>query len=212
MWSSDWGETWSFPQGLPDIVARIYINPFDIYDMATDSLGQIHLLVVGNLYSGEFAPPDENQPPGLYHYIWDGEKWSGPITIYEGSWYPEYPHLVISQGNQLHSTWFLRQDPFAPNSPHQVWYASGRSSAPSVIPTARPTPSPTSSTMPVLSRDSDVTPTPEFDPSEWQDSDPPLSSEGLYSEQDDLFLIGISLFPALLLAAMVMIIIRIRRR
>ncbi len=37
MWSTDYGESWSSPQTLPEIVSRNIDNPFDVYDMATDS-------------------------------------------------------------------------------------------------------------------------------------------------------------------------------
>ncbi len=34
-----------------------------------------------------------------------------------GGWYPEYPRLVIDDGNQMYATWFLRQDLSSPMHP-----------------------------------------------------------------------------------------------
>jgi hypothetical protein len=115
MWSEDFGTTWSPPKTLPGIVSRTSSTPFDMYDMATDSAGHIHLLVVGRLGSS-------NKPsPGLYHFEWDGQAWSEPTALYEGTWYPEYPNLVVHEGHQLHATWFMRQDLFQAAEPNQIW-------------------------------------------------------------------------------------------
>jgi hypothetical protein len=124
MWSTDWGETWSTPQTLPGLAARGWNSPFDIYDMAADATGQIHLLA-----TAEPAPqPDayvSGTPPVLYHLAWNGEEWSEPTPVYAGHGYPEYPHVVVDGDDELHATWFVRAEAVGDAVPHQVWYAHG---------------------------------------------------------------------------------------
>jgi hypothetical protein len=151
-WSTDLGESWSFPATLSGIVARRWGSSFDAYDMATDSAGHIHLLIVGHLSETGIAPKPDQGPPGLYHFEWNGNSWSSPNLIYEGTWYPEYPHLVVHAGNQLHATWFAREHPWEATLPHQIWYAHGRSASLAVQPTLAttdtpPPPSPTLDTI-----------------------------------------------------------------
>lgn len=218
MWSVDWGESWSPPQTLPNIVARPWGSPFDVYDMATDSAGHIHLLATGHFSPGQGAASDEQSPPGLYHFEWDGHDWSPPLPVYEGNWYPEYPHLVIDRGNQLHATWFVRKDPWEVVAPHQVWYAHGQSQSPAESPMAEstllpadepetigtPTPYPTPALRP--------TPTIALDPDLAQVSAPPGIADSIYTETDDLILLVKSLAPAALVIAAMVIGIRARRR
>jgi hypothetical protein len=86
MWSSDWGENWTSPESLPGIVARDNINQFDIYDIASDSQGHIHLLATGNLLDLAAPSTEESKgTPGLYHFEWDGSRWAGPTAVYEGA-------------------------------------------------------------------------------------------------------------------------------
>jgi hypothetical protein len=124
LWSLDWGATWSPPRAIPGILARPWDTPSDIYDLATDAAGHLHLLAVG-------LPPQAPrlQPPRLYHLEWYGDAWSAPAPVYDGDWYPEYPHLVIDRGNQLHATWFVRADLSSERIAHQVWYAHGQAEA-----------------------------------------------------------------------------------
>jgi hypothetical protein len=213
-WTADWGQTWSTPQTLPALVARAWSSPFDMYDMATDSAGHIHLLVVAHFSESQATLSENAGPPGLYHLEWDGSRWSEPSLIYEGSWYPEYPHLAIARGNQLHVTWFLRQDPNLaenPVAPQQVWYTSGRSQAPEVAPATRPTPTPGSQIQPGLSGEGIAEATPTIDPQALQNAGPRLPSEGLYTENDELLLLVKSIVPAGVLVILMFIIIRVRR-
>jgi len=205
MWSTDQGENWSPPQALPNIVARRWSGPFDIYDMATDSAGDIHLLVGGHLSAVQEEPPPGGPPHGLYHLKWDGDDWSTPSSVYEGSWYPEYPHLVIDRGNQLHATWYIREDLWEDMTPHQVWYAHGQSQAPAETPVARPMPTLTSesevATAPTPVSSPTVTPYPELN------SDTPPLPGGLYTEDDELLQLAVALLPVSLL---ILVIIAVR--
>lgn len=220
MWSTDRGESWSPPQTLPKVVARPWSGPFDVYDMATDSAGHIHLLATGHLPAQQNVPQAEQEPPGLYHFEWDGHNWSSPAPVYEGSWYPEYPHLVIDRGNQLHATWFLRKDLWNEAIPHQVWYAHGQSQAPAEVHMVRPTLTPSSE--PELAMTSTSTPsptptlpptlTPTLDPDLTEVSIPPGTTDSIYTEVDDLILLMKSLAPAALVIAVVVFGVRAWRR
>jgi len=64
-WSNDYGRHWSAPEPIPGILARPWTIPFDLYDMATDSAGVIHLLAVGRL------SPERDAPLALYCLAWD---------------------------------------------------------------------------------------------------------------------------------------------
>jgi hypothetical protein len=183
-----------------------------MYDMATDSAGHIHLLVVGHLS----AERDNQKPPGLYHFEWDGEDWSSPTPVYEESWYPEYPHLVIHRGNQLHATWFIRQDVFNAIEPHQIWYAHGQSSAPAETPVARPTSEPVSQSevveTPTPSPAPTSVPTSTLDPDLAQLSVPAEATDSIYTETDELLLLLKSLAPAALIVVVIVIGVRALRR
>jgi hypothetical protein len=179
--------------------------------MATDSAGHIHLLVVGHLS----IERDDEKPPGLYHFEWNGSDWSSPGPVYQVDWYPEYPQIVIDRGNQLHATWFTRKQPYEDEiTPYKIWYAHGQSQAPAeqpvTLPTATPipvpevTPTPTSTPTP--------TPTPTLDPDLTQVSIASGATETIYTETDDLLLLAKSLLPVVFMIVVVIFGIRLQRR
>lgn len=141
-WSSNRGVSWHEPQILPGLYARVWEDTqFDSYDLVADSAGTIHLVAVGRLRPNA----EESQ---LYHLSWDGRRWSDPNIIYPSIGWPESPRLAISQGNQLHAVWFVRDRlDLAYHSRYQVWYSHVIVDAPSEAlpppPTATPLPSPT---------------------------------------------------------------------
>ncbi|NMC54491.1 MAG: exo-alpha-sialidase [Chloroflexi bacterium] len=128
-WSGDWGQTWTLPQTLPNIASSQLENSFDIYDMAVDASGHIHLVATGYLASNRIESADFSNPPGLFHFEWDGEKWSLPQLIFQSNWYPLYPKISISHGNQLYVVWHMREDIYSQKDYHQLWFAHGTSSA-----------------------------------------------------------------------------------
>jgi len=200
-WSADQGESWSSPQTLPKIFAKSWGNPFDLYDMATDSTGHIHLLVVAR------ESQEEDALVGVYHLAWDGSDWSAPTKIFAvEKLYPEYPKIVVHEGNQLHAVWFTREGSVWDQEVlREIWYASGRSSAPQQLatpmptltppppPTATPYPDPTATPYPTLSLENTGLP------------------DGLRTEGDDVFRLAIALSP-IVLVVLVVIAVRMGRR
>jgi len=207
-WSTDRGQTMSPPEEIPGLYTRSYDNTsFDAYDMATDSAGHIHLVAVGHSRLPEVR--GERIPLGVYHLVWDGASWSAPdpIAVYaEDEGFPEYPKIVVSEGNKLHAVWFVRDQQFG-GEHYQILYSSSLSAAPHQtpmpIPTPTPTPLPTSTPLPPPTS----TPFPTLIPGT---SQPP---EGLYTENDEVGQLAVALSPiALLVLAIAAVKLRWWRR
>lgn len=184
-WSADHGQHWSGPKAVPEVYARPWAIPFDLYDMAADSAGNIHLLVVGR------EIPERLAPVRVYQLVWDGESWSRPTAVSSEGGFPEYPRLVISEGNHLHAVWFVRESLWG-ESNHEVWYWEAYSAAPHETPVPSPTPPPTVT----------VAPSPTCSPA--HTSYPTLPVHGqlptdLYTETDRVLRLGLALSPVLLL-------------
>jgi len=208
MWSTDYGQSWSPPGSLPNVMARTWGGPFDTYDMATDSNGHIHLLAVVDLS----AERRRNKfPPGLYHFEWNGSSWSAPNTVYEGDWYPQYPKLVISRGNQFDAVWFVADDVWNGKKPNQVWYAHGQSNAPAETPQPLPTFTPTP--LPPTPQPT-VTPTvqPTIAPEAALAEVPAGLVDSIFTEYDEVILLLKSLVPAVLIVVVVVLAVRYFRR
>ena len=191
-WSSDGGVTWSVMPTIHNMSARPWTIPFDMYDMASDSNGTIHLVVVGQ-------PSDKDTIPGVYHLIWDGVRWSKPEKIFwQDNLYPEYPKIVISEGNQIHTAWFTREGGVWNSTIHHVWYSRGQADAPFVAIIPPPTP-----TTPA------ITLTPTLYPS--ATPQPTISSEGIginspTKEYEYLRVLAIVLSPVALLLGVIFLI------
>lgn len=196
-WSENGGESWERPGEIPGIWARPWSTPFDIFDMTTDSAGQIHLLVVGR------EAPETDVDLGIYHLVWNGESWSEPAKVFSvPNLFPEYPKIVVQGGNQLHATWFTREgDIFDTWASREVWYSRSESSAPrvEVTPVSTPTPRP-----PTLTPPARATAT-LFPTISAQDSGLP---KGLYSETDDIGRLLIALLPVVVLTAGIFLVTR----
>jgi hypothetical protein len=185
--SSDNGASWSPPMVIPDIFARPWTIPFDMYDMATDSGGHIHLVVVGRLSL-------EEDRLGVYHLEWNGTSWSPPTAIYRGAGFPEYPKIVISEGNKLHVAWFVRDDLWEVGN-YEIWYSSSQSASPAQTPVPPPTSTPTPTATPAATATPTATPYPTLAPGAT------ALPDGLYTESDDLLQLLVGLVPVLVLVA-----------
>jgi hypothetical protein len=190
-WSSDGGSSWGAPATIPGIFARPWTTPLDMYDMATDSAGHIHLVMVGREALGE------NAPLGVYHLEWDGTNWSTARRIHSDPvLYPEYPRIAISRGNQLHVVWFTRESLWGFEN-REVWYSSSQSAAPYQTPVPSPTPTSTPTPVPLPSPTPTITPFPTLGPS---GTDLP---EGLYTESDEVLRLIIALSPMMVVILLV---------
>ncbi len=188
--SEDRGITWSEPQPIPGFYARRWRSPYDAYDMATDALGRIHLVAVGDT-----SPTTARSPESLYHLVWDGERWSEiePIALYPGPANPEFPRITIEKGYRLHVVWFVRPEGVVTKGV-KVWYAERTLDDVEPHPTPTWTPTPTATPRPTLT----PTPTPPPSPT------PSVASEGglppgaeLYTESDELRILLLSLLGVL---------------
>ena len=193
-WSTDGGQSWEAPSAIPGVFARPWTTPFDMYDMAADSAGHIHLLAVGRLSQARDAML------GVYHLVWDGERWSLPTRLIAAAdLYPEYPKIIVHEGNQLHAAWFTREgSEFEDDSNREVWYSTSQSSAPyqpatplpsptPVPPTAMPTPVPTITPYPTVSFENTGLP------------------DDLHTDSDDALRLAIALSPVALIVLAVVV-------
>ncbi len=194
------GKEWSAPQPIPGIWPQESTAVFDVYDIAADSRGVLHLVVAGR-----------NAPTGrqaIFRLEWNGNTWSAPeqVSPYEG--YPEFPRIAVGLGNTLHVVWFTKQWPgYEEGQEMHTWYSMRRISAPAWTPAPLPTPTPTSP-PPTPSPVPSPTPFPTVPP----DAVRPFNPATLYTESDELTGVILSLLPALVLVVAVLTVSRWRRR
>lgn len=191
-WSTDRGKTFTEPQPIPRLYARPWVSPFDAYDMATDGVGNVHLVAVG-----ASTVPTAATPLALYHTAWTGEEWTRPEVIawYPGPENPEYPRIAVEGGSRLHVVWFTRPEGVS-STGVQVWY-SGRDLGLEVIPEPTWTPTPMPVPPPPTSTPSPLPPVPTPMPESFVPS--PVIS--LYTEDDELAILGAAVLPVLVLIA-----------
>lgn len=130
------GRDWTSPSQVGGIVRGV-ARPFDRYDMATDSAGRLHLVLV--------AFTDTSTTMALLHSEWLGYTWANPDTIARASIapFPEWPRVAIGEGNRLHVVWFGGSSAGVDRVPTGIWYSSKVTSAPrvaTVAPTAAAAP------------------------------------------------------------------------
>ena len=191
-WSADGARSWSAPSTLPRLFARPWGSSFDMYDMARDSAGHIHLLVVGR----ESERWDAQL--SVYYCEWDGDSWSSPIKVYSGDSFPEYPKITISHGNWLHAVWFVHDGTWIEGAQREVYYSNTHSAAPYQTPVPSPTPTVTPAATPTATSMPAPTAYPTIS------SDTGGLPNGLNTENDELLQLMVALSPvALLVAAMV---------
>ncbi len=192
--SADGGSSWSEPAVIPNLLARaLNDTPYDAYDMAVDSAGHLHLLVIGRTNSTELLP-------SVLHIEWDGKRWSAPTKLFSATDPPERPAITVSRGNKLHVAWFVRarEDQFAGGGDYQVWYAQGQSDAPHSTPPPTLPPPPTPTLVPTQTPMPTSTPYPTLAPGT---SDLPT---GLRTESDELLQLATALLPLVLLVVLIM--------
>lgn len=118
------GQVWSSSLPIPGIQAGIP-RPFDVYDLATDSAGHLHLVMVG--------VPNGANAMALLHSEWDGQQWADPQTIASAPLFPEYPKIAIGEGRRLHVVWFDGDAPGVDRHPVGIWYSTAITTAPAIV-------------------------------------------------------------------------------
>jgi BNR repeat-like domain len=215
--STDKGRNWSSPQRIPGLWGSlaVYNAVLDCLSMTVDSAGDIHLVSVGRTAQDQTVL-------SVLHTKWSG-AWSVPDVIHTqqpgptGD-VPQWPRIVVGEGNRLHVAWYLRRgglqnnitDEEIPN--YEIWYSTATTNAPALVAQPVPTlvPLATSRVAPTLV----VVPTtapvlPEAN------RVPPGAAANLTwmrSELDDYLRLAISLAPALAVLVLVIGILRLRRR
>lgn len=225
--STDQAQSWSAPKLIPGVVTRSIYNDLDDYDMAVDSAGHLHLVLVGRdaqAVAAAVNQPQSKQPlNNVYHLEWNGSGWSEPDPIFTSTNgdLPEWPRIAIANGNQLHIVWFNRDKAHIFSSEggkYQIWYDHGLAAAPAVAPLAWPTPTPSptpaTATTPTVTPVPTTTPspTPTLDPSLAQVSIPDGTTTSIYGDNDEVFLLAKSLLPAALIIVVVIVAVRFWRR
>jgi len=202
-WTEDGGGRWSRPASLQGVYARDWGIPFDMYEMATDSAGHIHALVVGR------SEPVFGATLQLYHLVWDGSAWSGPTIVWQGEGFPEYPRLAVSGGNHLHAVWFVRDDLWLGRT-YDVWYSDLEVAAPHHTPAPTFTPLPSSTPTPTMTPHPTATPYPTL--SRARDEGAPSQALTSDSEAAGVLRVAVSLAPLAGLLLVIAAVSRARRR
>ncbi len=188
--STDNGASWSPPLPIPGVVAKDWTAwSLDSYDAATDSGGNVHLVVLGRL-----SPSEESL--SVLHLVWNGTTWSSPVRVFTSLDPPEWPRIAIGGGNQIYATWFTRDREHIHDTEHaqyQIWCASSQSASPAQTPIPPPTSTPTPTATPLATATPTATPYPTLAPGGT------ALPDGLYTESDDLLRLLIGLVPVLVL-------------
>lgn len=208
--SSNQGRTWTTPNPIPNLMGgwSLYQGRLDGYDMAADSAGDLHLVLVGRREA-------EQAVLEVLHAKWDGTVWSQPepIATYEED-VPEWPRIDVALGNQLHVVWFVRDREHvwdSANGEYSIWYSRGESEAPSLnpktlmqsaLPTVEPSTTPAEPTEPIANAEATAIPSL---PSEFSD-------KRIDTEADALEVLALSMIPSAILFALVLIAPRTRNR
>lgn len=195
--SVDNGASWSPPLPIPGVVAKELIGgSLDSYDAATDSGGNVHLVIIGRL-----SPSEENL--SVLHLVWNGATWSSPARVFTSPDPPEWPRIAIGGGNRIYATWFTRDREHIYDTDHgqyQIWCASSQSASPAQTPVPLPTSTPMPMATPWATATPTATPYPTLAPGGT------ALPGGLYTESDDLFRLLVGLAPMLILVVAILVI------
>lgn len=214
--SRDQGRSWSSSQTIPDVwgIGDSSATRQDIYTMATDSAGNVHLVMVGR------RSPEQSERD-ILHLVWDGSSWSPPkiVATYQDD-LPEWPRLSISQGNLLRLVWHLRtnQGESAQNSSFEIWYADRILNSPRIEPESLPA-STFVAPQPISSFSVEPSPTPipsklievDLASAKKQRPDALIFSQSPRTENDEVLLILVALLPAMAVIGFVVLVAGLRR-
>lgn len=196
--SDDAGKTWSTPMVVPHVFGGWYLYParFDTYSLATDGDGNIHLGMVGR------SDRDESSTSlSVLELVWNGTGWSDAqaVSTLEGD-VPEWPRLVVANGNKIYMTWFVRKasDIWTNHTTNRIWYAHGVADAASIQSQPLPTLTASATATTIISAKTS-TPTPSGVADIATTLSPIENRPLVYSEKEYLLYAGISLLPVLLL-------------
>jgi hypothetical protein len=205
--SSNAGREWTAPKLIPNVwgAYSVYQGRTDDYAMATDSAGDIHLVLAGRI-------AQDQKSVSLLHLIWHNSTWAEPdIIVAPTGDVPEWPRIAVALGNQLQVVWFIRDEPHifdSENGQYTVWYSHRVSSASAATPVpAWPTIPPRAATRIVQVPAASPTPIPAIAPGL-----PNASTDSLFTETDDLILIAKGLLPAIIVIVLVIVVVRVRTR
>jgi len=201
-WSFDNGASWSDPLPIDGIIAKDWLPmSLDSAHCASDSTGNVHLLVLGYLHPWE-------EDLSLLYTVWNGEEWSEPYRLYTSANPPEWPRIAIGAGGEIHATWFTRDEAHIWESErgrYQVWAASMETGVSSFPAPATPTSVPTAPPALVTPRMPTPTPFPTIPP----DSAPP---RGIYTDWDDVSRLAVALAPLMVLIGVSLVVRALRRK
>jgi hypothetical protein len=174
-----------------------------MYDMATDSAGNIHLVASGRI-------EESSEEINIFHLVWDGEAWTGPYRISDTERWSMYPRIAISDGNNLHMVWFDKLGTdfgFSQEGPRSVWYSHSQSSAPPQTPL--PPNLPATATAPVTATPISMLPATPYPTAQLAEVDVSRMLGDLETENDELMQIALGLA---LVGALIGVVVAIRQR
>ena len=201
------GRSWETPKPIPGVWGErsIHNTRQSAFSMVRDSAGNLHLVMIGRL-------DPQQSSLNILHIIWDGKEWSQPeiIATYQED-VPEWPQAAIGLGNQLHVTWFVRaKDHIWDANPdfYTVFYSHRQVDAPALESVPLPSPTPTPTATPT------VTPTPRPTPPPSLRLSPiePEQTRTIFTENDDLMVIAVSVFPVLIFFGGLLLFVRNKYR
>lgn len=217
--SEDGGRTWGAAQYVPSVFSAVavYESVLDTYSMARDSLGNVHLVMVGRRAADETTLH-------VLHLTWNGSGWSPPSSIatYSGD-AAEWPRIAVGNGNRLFVVWFVRNAEGiwrSESGNYSVFFSTRLIDAPYATPTpfSTPPPVPTVETPVPTLGGADVTPLSVLAPPARlppESMQPPGRLESLQSissENDDVLLIMVATLPAALFILALVLLRRARLR
>ncbi len=209
--SQDNGERWSAPQRIAGVYNNVGLVDLrlDTIASATDSAGYVHVLLVGRTDPAKTVV-------GVFHLVWDGVRWSAPTALTLNDYnprgdVPQWPALVVSNGNRLNAAWYFRRGEVALSRgddppPYEVYVASSLTAAPAIDPAPLPTRAPPATLTSAEPAAATAAPVAAV-----SREIPPVSMRSLTNEYAVWRIIALSVLP-LCVAAAILVLTRGRRR